>query len=164
MFWPTFTCQILIKFSFLESLWHKETDCPSFAKKNSIFANLQIFLQILKEEHKSFPMMYHLSYLDIKHGDLEGGGQIDPPPQHILVFKYPSRDRVNEKFSSLINKMIKVVNSARLPHIAHCTLTRQNEIVVSSKKSRCSQCTLHYSTDINRNWSTMATLKLKTEE
>jgi hypothetical protein len=22
------------------------------------------------------------------------GGQIDPPPQHILVFKYPSRDRV----------------------------------------------------------------------
>ena len=34
---------------------------------NSIFANLQIFLQILKVEHKSFPMMYHLSYLDIKH-------------------------------------------------------------------------------------------------
>ena len=26
--------------------------------------------------------------------DLEGGGQIDPPPQHILVFNYPSRDRV----------------------------------------------------------------------
>ena len=25
--------------------------------------------------------------------DLEGGGQI-APPQHILVFKYPSRDRV----------------------------------------------------------------------
>ena len=24
-----------------------------------------------------------------------GGGQIDPTPQHILVFKYPSRDRVN---------------------------------------------------------------------
>ena len=38
MFWPTFTCQILIKFSFLESLWHKETDCTSFAKK---------FLQII---------------------------------------------------------------------------------------------------------------------
>ena len=29
------------------------------------FAN---FLQILKVEHKSFLMMYHLSYLDIKHG------------------------------------------------------------------------------------------------
>ena len=26
------------------------------------------FLQILKVEHKSFPMMYHLSYLDIKYG------------------------------------------------------------------------------------------------
>ena len=50
-------------------------------------------MQILKVEHKSFLMMYHLSYLDIKHGILRGGGQIDPP-QHILVFKYPSRDRV----------------------------------------------------------------------
>jgi len=39
-----------------------------FAIKNSIFANLQICLQILKVEHKSFLMMYHLSYLDIKHG------------------------------------------------------------------------------------------------
>ena len=139
MFWPTFTCQILIKFSFLESLWHKETDCTSFAeKKLQIFCkqpvkgNLHIFsfswlkirlfkiwqnflhisngmvkgfskmynlsffgqiffckhfyyktgfcdkkinfrkfanfLQILKVEHKSFLMMYHLSYLDIKHG------------------------------------------------------------------------------------------------
>ena len=138
MFWPTFTCQILIKFSFLESLWHKKTNCTSFAKKlhifckqhvkvnlhfisfsslkirlfkilqkflhiwngmvkgfskmynfsffgqilfckhfyyitgfcdkKSIFANLQKCLQILIVEHKSFPMMYHLSYLDIKHG------------------------------------------------------------------------------------------------
>ena len=39
-----------------------------FAKKSSIFANLQIFLQIIKVEHKSFPVMYHLSYLDIKQG------------------------------------------------------------------------------------------------
>ena len=136
MFWPTFTCHILIKFSFLESLWHKETDCTSFAKKKmQIFCkqpvkgNLHIFsfswlkirlfkilqkllhiwngmvkgfskmynfsffgqifflqtflrynwilrwfckfanfLQILEVEHKSFPMMYHLSYFDIKHG------------------------------------------------------------------------------------------------
>jgi len=43
-----------------------------FLINNSIFANLQMFLQILKVEHKSFPMMYHLSYLDIKH-------KIDPP-------------------------------------------------------------------------------------
>ena len=38
MFWPTFSCQILITCSFLESLWHKERDCTSFAKK---------FLQII---------------------------------------------------------------------------------------------------------------------
>ena len=58
-------------------------------QKKSIFANLQIFLQILKVEHKSFPMLHQLSYLDFKHGILT------PPPQRILVFKYPSRDRVN---------------------------------------------------------------------
>ena len=49
LFWPTSTCQILIKFSFLESLWHKETNCTSFAKKMQIFSkqpvkgNLHIF-------------------------------------------------------------------------------------------------------------------------
>ena len=49
-----------------------------FAKKKNFFANCQFFLQILKEEHKSFPILYHLSYLDIKALDLEGR-QIDPP-------------------------------------------------------------------------------------
>ena len=29
--------------------------------------------------------------------EFRGGGQIEPPPQRILVFKYPSRDRVNVK-------------------------------------------------------------------
>ena len=38
-------------------------------------------------------MMYHLSYLDIKHGIKRGGVKLTPP-QRILVFKYPSRDRV----------------------------------------------------------------------
>ena len=38
-------------------------------------------------------MMYHLSYLDIKHGIQRGGGQI-PPPSVSWFFKYPSRDRV----------------------------------------------------------------------
>ena len=49
-----------------------------FAIKNSIFANLQIFLQILKVEHKSFP---DVSFVVFGHQtwDLEGGGQIDPP-------------------------------------------------------------------------------------
>ena len=98
LFWPTSTCQILIKFSFLESLWHKDTDFTSFAKKMLIFCkqpvkgNLHIFsfswlkIRLFKilhiwnvmvkgfskmynfSFHKSFPMMYHLSYLDIKHG------------------------------------------------------------------------------------------------
>ena len=65
-------------------------------KNLSIFANLQIFLQILKEEHKSFPMMYHLSYFDINMGFRGWGVKLTlPPPQRILVFKFPSRDRVN---------------------------------------------------------------------
>ena len=38
-----------------------------FAKKK-YFLQICNFLQILKVEHKSIPMMYHLSYLDIKHG------------------------------------------------------------------------------------------------
>ena len=33
-------------------------------------------------------MIYHLSYLNINHG-------IERPPPRILVFKYPSRERVN---------------------------------------------------------------------
>ena len=37
-------------------------------------------------------MMYHLSYLNIKHGIYRGSNW--PRPQHILVFKYPIRDRV----------------------------------------------------------------------
>jgi len=35
-----------------------------FGKKNQ-FLQISDFLQILKVEHKSFPMMYHLSYFDI---------------------------------------------------------------------------------------------------
>ena len=37
------------------------------------------------KKHKSFPMMYHLSYLDIKHGILKKyrGDQIDPSPAGI---------------------------------------------------------------------------------
>ncbi len=42
-----------------------------------------------------FLMMYHLSYLDIKHGIQRGGVKLTPP-QRILVLKYPSGDRVND--------------------------------------------------------------------
>ena len=67
-----------------------------------IFANLQIFLQILKVEHKSSPMMYHLSYLDIKHGIQRG----------ILVFKYLSRVRVKRNlciFHNLHSQGIDII-------------------------------------------------------
>ena len=77
--------QKCIIYLFLDNFFYYIT---GFCKTNSIFANLQFFLQILKAEHKSFPMMYHLSYWDIQTWDLEGGGSFD------LVFKYPSRDRV----------------------------------------------------------------------
>ena len=56
-----------------------------FCKKNFNFCKFAIFLQILKVEHKSFPMMYHLSYLT-SNMEFRGWDQID-----ILVF---SRDRV----------------------------------------------------------------------
>ena len=80
-----------------------------FCDKKILF--LQIFLQILKVEHKSFLMMYHKTW------DLEGGGQIDPPPQRILVFKYPSRDRVNAQGenSKIEDEIYKKVSSLIKP-------------------------------------------------
>ena len=54
-----------------------------FCDKKFNFCKLAIFLQILKVEHKSFLMMYHLSYLEINTWGF-------------LVFKYPSRDRVKQ--------------------------------------------------------------------
>ena len=89
MFWPTSTCQILIKFSFLESLWHKETSCTSFAKKMQIF-----WKHPVKRMNVSFVIFGHKTW------DLEGGGANWLPPPHILVFKYPSRDRVKVYYSS----------------------------------------------------------------
>ena len=40
MFWPTLSCQILIIFIFLESRWHKQTDCINFLK---IFCKLFVY-------------------------------------------------------------------------------------------------------------------------
>ena len=59
-FRPTFTCQILIKFCFFKSLWHKETNCLSFAKKIENF--LQKFLHILNGMVKGFSKMYNFSF------------------------------------------------------------------------------------------------------
>ena len=36
-----------------------------------------------------------------------GGGQIDPSPQHILVFKYPSRDRFNVLYHEGVKNGLK---------------------------------------------------------
>jgi len=37
-----------------------------------------------------------------------GGGQIDPPP-HILVFKYPSRDRVKKNsMNALLDVLLEL--------------------------------------------------------
>ena len=61
LFWPTLGCQILINFSFLESLQvrNKETDCSSVAEKL-----LQIiFIQPVK-------INLHFSFLNIKLGYL----------------------------------------------------------------------------------------------
>ena len=77
-----------------------------FCDKKFNFCKFSIFfLQILKVKHKSFPVMYHLSYLDIKHG-FRGRVKLTPSPQHILVFKYPSRDRVNLKVYLIVHKFI----------------------------------------------------------
>ena len=62
LFWPTFTCQILIKFSFLESLWHKKTNCTGFAKKNCKF----LAKSLSKENFHTF-----FVFLDYKSGYLK---------------------------------------------------------------------------------------------
>ena len=46
----------------------------NFAIKNSTSENLQFFFADSKVEHKSFPMMYHLSYF--RGG---GGVKLTPP-------------------------------------------------------------------------------------
>ena len=63
-----------------------------------------IFVKNLRLKKPSFKNLKIL-----KTWDLEGGGSNWlPPPQHILVFKYPSRDRVKSmSFGRVIYKSIK---------------------------------------------------------
>ena len=86
-----------------------------FCDKIFYFCKFANFLQSLKVEHKSFPMMYHLSYLDIKHGISRGGG-VKLTPQHILVFKYPSRDRVNiyPGVKDILNCLLTYIQVSRI--------------------------------------------------
>ena len=65
-----------------------------FALKNSI---LQIFFSDSNSKAQELSNDVSFVIFGRKTWDLEGGGgQIDPP-QHILVFKYPSRDMVNKQ-------------------------------------------------------------------
>jgi len=62
-----------------------------FAIKNSIFANF-----FADSKSRAQELSYDVSFVIFGHQtwDLEGGVKLTPS-QHILVFKYPSRDRVN---------------------------------------------------------------------
>ena len=55
-------------------------------------------MQILKVEHKSFQWCIICHIWTSNMGFRGGGGGKLTPPQHILVFKYPSRDRVKKHF------------------------------------------------------------------
>ena len=73
----------ILSLSFLDFFCEQFNYRTGFEKKFNWY-NIAFFWQILKEDHTSFPMMYHLLYLDIQTWDLE----------RVLVFKYPNRDRV----------------------------------------------------------------------
>ena len=75
-----------LKFSKNFSIFEVEhtSGCLKFSKNFSIF----------EVEHKSFPMINHFSYFDIKHG-IWGGGQWSnwalPPPKRIQFSSTPVR-------------------------------------------------------------------------
>ena len=62
-------------------------------KKNSIFANLQFFCRLKKNSTRAFQWCIICHFWTLNIG-FRGGGVKLTPPQRILVFKYPSRDRV----------------------------------------------------------------------
>ena len=65
--------------------------------QNTIFANLQNKLQILNKSIKTL-QWYIICHILTSNMGLRGGRGSNwplPPRKHILVFKYPSKDRVN---------------------------------------------------------------------
>ena len=81
----------LDKFFFCKHFYYITGFCDkkyNFCKFANFFADSKSRAQELSND-VSFVIFRHLTW------DLEGGGQINPPPQQILVFKDPSRDRVN---------------------------------------------------------------------
>ena len=83
-FWQIFFCT---HFYYITGFCDKKFNFCKFA---NFFADSKSRAQELSND-VSFVIFWHQTW------DLEGvGGQIDPP-QRILVFKYPSRDRVKDK-------------------------------------------------------------------
>ena len=97
----------------------------SRALQNFFFANSKSRAQELSND-VSFVIFGHQTW------DSEGG-QIDPPPQQILVFKYPSRDRVKiftifllcDNFV-LTGRVTLVENSAKLSSATKLKIHRRN--------------------------------------
>jgi len=85
--------QKCIIFHFLEKNY-----ITGFCDKNPIFANLQIFFADSKSRAQEFSNYVSFVIFGHQTWDLEGERSNLPPPQHILVFKYPSRDRVKDIF------------------------------------------------------------------
>ena len=75
-----------------------------FAKKlENFFADPKNWAQELSND-VSFVIFGHQTW------DLEGGGVKLTPPQHILVFKYPSRDRVKMLEASILKIYILMLD------------------------------------------------------
>ena len=75
---------------FCKHFYYKTGFCDkkfNFRKFANFFADSKSRAQKLSND-VSFVIFGHQTW------DLEGGGVKLTPPQHILVFKYPSRDRV----------------------------------------------------------------------
>ena len=87
-------------------------------QKSFNFANLKFCFADSKS--KAQELFNDVSFVIFGHQtwDLEGGGgQIDPPPQRILVFKYPSRDRVKKQETYCFNSFTKSILNTTRCHI-----------------------------------------------
>ena len=72
-----------------------------FCDKKFNFCKFAIFFADSKSRAQELSNDVSFVIFGHKTWDLEGGGQIDPP-QRILVFKYPSRDRVKSSITGNI--------------------------------------------------------------
>ena len=86
----------MYNFHFLDNVFFANIfTMTEFCKKKFNICKFANFLADSKSRAQELSNDVSFVIFGHKTLDLEGGGQIDPTPQHILVFKYPSRDRVN---------------------------------------------------------------------